>query len=763
MSKRTSCLCLLFTALLILGGTSIATSDDSDVDAEDILHGLTKWKDIMDWINGLEVGPISVQDIKSGVAGFVATIGNIVNHLEERQSKTVNISSTVYVTSESDPYRIGYANTYEFSKDGIIHVSSGGELVFGTDFIINGQPATIDLEKGSKVTAMGITVTMPFAMTVVLDGSLSSSLTTTATYYGMSVDGTFVGALDLNGTIDAGPFKFTGTDEKELEFDFEVNAVLDPRSVFQSIKDINKDVFREDNGIDISIKVNKMNVNIASTLVNISGHANDSMVKIASPISTISFDLDYVKVDSAELDVSFFMGVMDVIKLDFESITTTETSEGPRYTVGTVNIDISAMSKKILDLKSTNSEMELSIDDKPHLILYSGSFGITGSTVEMDIDVRSGAIFYCQTGCIVGKFTMEDPSGYIGTMQMPIRKTSGMKFGDVVDIKFAADQNAMIKLTDPSNAITIHPDSGYEIHEMVSDRYIGYEIDPDLGTATAKSSVGEIYVEIEPRDYTVLAGDCEIQAKATDVVELPTPEPRVGMAFVGWNDNYRTYAKYYEMPADDVVLTEIWTNESNSEQISSKTYTISNDRQSIIIDGDTMAGIKAMMSEGEIDTLKIIVGNSTVKLKESNLEMIDGGLTIITTFHDSQDMPEYKKSIGSGMLISVEIWDDDGDVEDIGEAIKVTTIYTNISDTDNCVRSYAIDVHGHMTELKSDYRILQDGASVTFETSGLPYTVMKSSLEPLKGANARLILLSMIPVVLVGIALAIITRKHRGV
>ncbi len=762
MSKRTSSLCLLFTALLVLGGISLVPSDDSDVDAEDILHGLTKWKDIIDWINGLEFGSVSVQDMKAAVAGFVAKVGDVANHQEEQRGGTVSIGSTVYVTSESGPYRIGYASTYEFSQNGKIYVSSGGELVFGTDFVITGQPATVDLEKGAKVTVLGMTVTMPFALTVVLDGSLSSSLTTTATYYGMSVDGTFVGFLDLEGTITAGPFTFTGVQGKDLEFDFEARAVLDPGSAFQSIRDINKDVFREDNGIEIAIKINNVNIRVDSTLLNVNCHADSSSIRISSALSSPTFDLDYVEVNTIDVQISFLMGVMDAVKLQFESISTTETSEGPRYHAEEIDVNISTMSKTILDMDSFNSEIGMTIDDKPHVVLYKGSLSIVGCTVEMDLEIKDGAIYYTMAGSIVGKLMVENPGNLLGTIEMPIRKDSGLKIGDKVDIRFAADQHAYIELFDVDSNITIYPDNGYEIHEMVSERYIEYEIDPSFGTATAKSTFGEIYVEIETRSYTIWAGDYEIVANATSIVTLPEPAPQEGLVFVGWNDNYRTYAMYYEMPAKDVNLTDIWTGASNSEQITSGIYTISNDRQSIIISGSTMAKIKNMMSEGTVDILNIVLQDGNIKLKENNIQMIDGGMTVIILPHEGQDVPEYEKSIGEGLLYSVEIWDDNGVVDDIGEPISITVQYSKLSETDNCVRAYSIDKHGHLTELESRYHIQERVADIDFETNGLPYTVVKSSLETLKGANAKLILFSMIPVVLVGIGLALITRKHRG-
>ena len=338
-----------------------------------------------------------------------------------------------------------------------------------------------------------------------------------------------------------------------------------------------------------------------------------------------------------------------------------------------------------------------------------------------------------------------------------------------MNIRFAGDEDAYLSIFVDLNMQThIYPEEGLELLEFHSDRYVEYVKDEFFSYAVPVSLKGIYHAELGEREYTIYFDDTEVfmKARATTVVDLPQPEPRLGMKFLGWNDNIFTYRDKYEMPAHDVFMTSIWTGFDDKITMGEDYLKVTSNHDAVEIREDRMGLIRSYFEKGQVNFLRIQTPTILIDIDGTSVLKTKGAVSLILTVCYPITIPEYEKSIEPGMLYVVELLDDNGVFESTTGTFTISVTYHNLSEKDNVVRMYSMDDVGRLTELEGTYEIIggteeeKSYANVTFTTNSVPFTVIKSSYEPDVGAARMMLIISLLPVLIVGLILALITRRR---
>jgi hypothetical protein len=128
-------------------------------------------------------------------------------------------------------------------------------------------------------------------------------------------------------------------------------------------------------------------------------------------------------------------------------------------------------------------------------------------------------------------------------------------------------------------------------------------------------------------------------------------------------------------------------------------------------------------------------------------------------------VPEYEEAVYPGQLYIIEMCDDNGIVKSEDCTAKISVRFDYLADDANVIRMYSMDELGRLTELEGTYEIVREPdqepyANLVFTTHSLPYCVVKSFYEQDVGAARMMLIISLLPVLIVGLALAIITRRR---
>ena len=685
----------------------------------------------------------------------VGIVSMAVNMVDDRDSDTggdVRIVDTVTVNAD-DAYRIGDGKTYQFSKTGSIDVKENGRLVFGTNFDVSGDTASILLEKGSSVTFLGKTFRMESSVTVSLKGSFHSAVRVGGSVTPTALQSSFSGNMDLNGSLSIGD---TTVEEFHIGIGSSVEASLDPDSAVTDIRDVTEDVFTAENGISIKMTASSIDVKIESSLCDAKWRAIQCSSGLSSPKGSAVATFNDVSIDRFSLKVDFNRTKMKDISLEMYGIYSSDNGD---IDVNTFTLKTSSTMELIINCSVSDSIISLQLGERMQLTMKSGRTTVIGGSILADLDLKKDAYVSLLGTELCGEIWVEDPSEFTGVFKVPYRSVTHITVGDVVDIGFAGDENAELEiLPDINYQAEIRPDRGYVLKEMPPCEYVNYTI--DWGSARPDSLIGTYHVVEEIGEYLLTAGEWSTTANWHEVVAVPLPEPVEGMTFFGWTDYIGVYHDTYVMPYHEVWLEPFWSEDYCTVIIDAGTYRVETDQQVIVLDTDTMADVRSKINDGTVDSLTLVTSNCTLRLYHDAVMGTVGGLSFYLMVNYPDDFRDQGISINDGLFYTVNLSDGTGRIDELNGRYSMTALFDRMNENDNTVRSYIVDADSRLTEISCECSPVEDGMMVTLESNVTPHFAVKSMHVEKTGADMTAVIIALIAVALVGLALAALTWRE---
>ena len=710
---------------------------------------------------------LSPKDIKSGINGLVSWMMDVFENKDGDIGETIFITDRVEVSGGT--YIIGNNNTYSFSDGGTIVVKSDGTLRLGDSFTISGDNASIRLEKGSTLIVFGAKIKMPMDLTLGVKGTLAQHFEVTGGIDSFSLNMNVKGSFDLDGTLSVGIWSVKCAAGSELEADIDFGIGLDASSAIGDIRDIIGHIFDPDIGVKITVKINRLWSSFSSLLLSSKVDVDSASVTLSSPLNTSSLVIEDVNVKKIVIDITNYLSSVHKIAANINNIYTTDEDGSKRFMITSFVLDIESLAETVFSVKLTSAILAVEFGDRVSFTVFSGMFSLGDCSIEADLDIRDGVDVFMQGPRITGIVTLPDNGMLIGTVDMPFRTYCHLTVGDKVDVSFAADEEAYITFFLMGDGMDIYPEKGYALQEFKSDRYVEYELGERGRSAVPKSLKGTYYAELGTMEYYLYVDEDVIKAHATEIVNLPVPEPVPGKKFFGWTDNMGLYTEQYEMPARDILLEQIWTDETYDATIDSGTYIIRTDCRAVLIQEAMMDDIKRLIESGKVDAVRMIMERAEVQLQKADILTVRGELAV-TVFDAFADMmPERAKVIGNGEIFYIYLSDAEGPIKQTTGNVDLRVTLSGFNPAHNRIETYHMDDLGRLTELDCDYRFFSyqhdpeepehREADLTIHADSLPICIAYTSYFIETGVPLKTLLISLIPVILVGIVLMLITRR----
>lgn len=751
------CLCvLLLTSVSLFAIIPDGTyADDGDPVTDRIDEFITNMSD------GELAQEYAVSSFRTAVTDAIIMSATLIDENEGQSGGTVNIDSTVDVKS-GQRYDISDGKQYVFSGSGNISVKNGGTLRFGTRYTISGDPATINLSKGSSLEMFGKTLSVESDISIVLNGSLVSSISVTGSNTVLTTESSAVGMMDLTGTLTFNGHTITGSNGNEVEMDVLISASIDPGSTVTDIRDADERIFYSGSGFLLSVSIDSLSVNIGSSICDITAEIASSSVQMSSPKGSSVVRFDAVSIQSVDIDAEFSYKNMKSIQIELSNVTTMGGYDDGRVSISGMEIVAETEQNMLFNCSiDFSTHLSLTIGDRISCAFYGGEAELWEGILSMDVGVYGGKLYLYDTN-IFGELRVYSESYLSGYMNVPFRESTRVIVNEVMDASFAGDEDAYLDINiDLDYDMKIHPVEGKKLVEMTLPQYVQYELDEFFSYATPLSKIGTFHAELVDREYELRLGNDISKHYASEEIDLPEPGPREGYTFVGWCDDTKTYRGKFVMPTHDVFMTDLWSANDYEMELDSNVCRIGTEEKAIILRAETVVEAKGMMSDGSIDTLSISTSMGSVDFSKEALMGINGTLTLIITESYPFQIPEYERSVDGGMLYVVDIRDGDETLEELDGEVSLTVRYTNFADGHNSVKAYIMDSYGRLTETDYGFTMGDEGATVTVSTCTPYYCVIKSTyVEEVRTASKGIMLTAIIPIAVTGIVLALVTRKH---
>jgi len=715
----------------------------------------------------------SPERMKKLVTKLTSAIVDLFENKDEKRGDTIDIKDRIEVSQGA--YTIGYNNTYVFSKDGRIVIDEGGSLILGDSFTIKGEDTVIELKKGSTVHIFGVDVRLTIDLNIAVKGSLKQYFEVTGNLEDTSLSMNIKGDLDLDGILSVGVLMVKGGSGSELEADVDLGIDVDASSSIKDIKTIADHLFDLDVGAEITVGINSLRSSINSSLLTYMVDVDSFKFKVSSPLNSRSLALNSLDIHSIVATMTSYLTKVHNAQIDVHNVQSTKSDETLMVDIPRAIIKIESLAKTLYDIEVSTAKFDVALDDRISLTMHTGQMTTNYGKFEADLDIREGCQVSFLNTDVNGELKANDLSTISGLAHMPFRTSNHAVIGDLFDASFAEDEEATLYLNFDTQKLTIYPNNGYRILEFQSDRYVEYVVDESGLSAEPKALKGTFYAELGTREYYLWIEDKTLLVRATEIVQLPTPEPQPGKVFFGWSDSISYYKDEYEMPAHDVSMTALWTDKTYNTEVVSGTYIIRTESPAVLVSESLMKDIKSKIDSGEVRSLRMSLVSYEltyeITLQKEDITAIDGSLEAVVFSIDSEQMPEREKVIGKGKLFAIVLNDSKGPIEKISKIVDLKVTLTRL-DTVNTVESYYMDDLGRLTKLDCDYGFytvqheseegeieVEQRADVTIHTNGLPYCIAYTSFVPVTGISLETLLISLIPVIVVGIILAFISRR----
>ena len=758
MRARVLLPCLLCIFALLSVQIVSFPSDGSDIVGMDSTTAGDELSDIIIdvFTYGGERDPAS--QFRADMVSLLSMAISVKNGYEEKVGGKEEISGAVEVKSGS-VYDMDQGKEYCFTDSGSINVRNGGTLRLGTSFNITGGQATVHMDKGSSLVLLGKVVTVSSDTTMVLKGMLTSDITVVGELNEVSMNASYQGSVDLKGTLYIADCSIEGNDGADVEMDLTVRIELDPESEIRDLRYISEEMFLSDNGISFEFEINKLKMNVDTSILGITASFLNSKVKMSSPIGSDILYLDGMDAMKMSADMLFHVSSMDAVHFLIQGANTE--SNGTIY-VSDLEIEVKTLKDTLFRCNLSTAGMSLSVGESVSLTVYRGHLNLGDGSAIMDLDIYGNVRAYMMDVYFYGNFHASSDTNLSGFLNLPFSADTHCVIDGIADMTFAEDEKAYLQMfTDMNYQTLLYPAYGYKLLEMTSPEYVSYEIDEYLPSAVPSSLFGKFHSEVEIRDLELTIGDEVLAVKAFETVNLPVPEPIEGMTFVGWSDGFRTYTDTYTMPYHEMTLIGTWSENNYAPKIDSKVYTITVQESVAKIRDDTMDDVRSLMNDGKVDTLKVNTSKGIIELSKGAVLGTEGGIMVNLAISWPYEVPQYESIIWDGILYSIWITDSNGLVTEPEGPIKITAPYDKLKEMDNHVTVYTMSELGRLKKIDSSATFEDDVAMVTVDYDVLPFFVVKSShVKEVQKVSTTTIVVAFIPVVVVGIVLAAITRKY---
>ncbi|WP_400201962.1 hypothetical protein [Candidatus Methanarcanum hacksteinii] len=241
----------------------------------------------------------------------------------------------------------------------------------------------------------------------------------------------------------------------------------------------------------------------------------------------------------------------------------------------------------------------------------------------------------------------------------------------------------VVNIKSGSQEFLIEPLEGFKLVEPEDG--LAYTVSEEDGYGRFVDAVptGKLIANGELRPYYLTVNGEKKEVKYKDPIELPeAPEDKDGFKFYAWTDGYNMYYagdKPKEMPARDVVITELWA-EIGQKAEADKKYMISSGSDSIQINGEDLSEAITKLKDKAVDQLEIKSGTSKIAFDDKSAEVLakftESGFTVTIKQADNSALDEeLTYAVGNGALFSIDVKGGTVPVHEIGGVAKVTVIY----------------------------------------------------------------------------------------
>jgi len=755
MVRRTLLACILVLSFLMVAiaidQAEASDGDASESDETDIIERIADYILSIETIDFVSESEVETILMKVSSAAFA-----FADYPEDDENKVVDIDGPISIGT-GETFSINNGNSYRFSSDGSITIGPGGTLDLGSRFSIKGEPATIILQEGSILSLRGYQIPVEHYASCTIDGEMASNIQVTSKESQTSIEETIEGTITLDGYILLGSTR-VDVDGDLLDMKAILTISLNPSSEIQNIREITEEVFSASNGALFFFDYRNVNLNMRSDVMDVSASLDNARLQLSSKLGSEGLELSYVDIRQVDIGINFNTSKMDRIILNMSNLITDNSDKDTLLIINNLKFQIVQLTSTLCDVTISSASISTDIGERIGIVFHRGNLHSYSGSFDMNLDFTEGSNPVFIDTRLSGTLRIDDNVTRSGNVQMGFKSDSHIIIGNDVNIGFAGDEPAHIDLGIVSLKAKIVSEQGYELTESKSSVYVGYTL-RDKYTATPDSLNGVYHVEVVEGTYLLTLDDLVIEAKLGEVIELPIPEPKIGMTFIGWAIYSEVYKDEYCMPGADIKGRSVWSLDAYKEFLDGKRYIIISPTSAVSIKQSTMDTLKAYIEDDKVDSLDIMTVNGTISLTEECLKELDSPFTVCFMKLKKEDCPSRATVIKNGVLLTVHLWCNDIEVRHFSEEFVINYRYTDLGDGDNYVSASSMDIFGRLSSLETDFDIDGDHADVSFKAGVLPYFVLKSYEKKTYYSAKELIWISVLLIAFVGLALLLITKR----
>ena len=758
------------------------TGDDS-FDGSGI-EEITKILDSIDFLQGYDES-----EAKERMSDRISSILTVIQRNETEENKDIKIDGVIHVRN-GETYTLGHGNTYSFAK-GSIDVQEGGTLILGSNFVIIGDPAVFNLSKGSAINIMGSDMAIPINLSLKINGSmayrftLTSNVTATSAYLNMN------GYSDLDGSVSFGPLKIDSSEGREFSMKMSATITLDPSSVIKNVLNIPKHEFEMENGVDLRLDIEELNVNIGPKPLYARVNVSSTSVICGSPLSSKTFNISKLDAEIIDVKIGSNVGLIDNLELTADSVKSEIKPEGLQLTITNAirevtGEEIDGGGRPILGsvaIKGNiagDAKIILKFGERLNITITKGSFDAMEGEVDANIEIKATATANYLNARHIGDLTVRDGATFSSFLNVPFRRDSHIVIEEQhYDFSFAEDQEAYLKIIAGgglTSSVEIIAEESRSLYSYDSGGYVHYTVDV-TGSGIPDSPIDSgpvtFYAVLGEREYSIYLDTGEIlKGTAGTVVDLPIPDSVDGKDFIGWTDSIGIYRDKYTIPTLSLEMTGLWASKTNAPAVDSGKCTISSDSNTIVISGTEMDALKTRVNSGEFETLVLSTDIIKAEIGKDVLLSVSGSLRFNMSYVVKLLKPEWAKFEGSNMMLNVRLEDDEGSLDRIHGQITISVVYDHLDEQYDGLTSYSVADDGELTELGCSYEIKTRTdtsyeedipvryADMKIDTYGSQFILLKPYDAGTPVASKSVLIFALIAIAATGIILAWITKRE---
>lgn len=331
------------------------------------------------------------------------------------------------------------------------------------------------------------------------------------------------------------------------------------------------------------------------------------------------------------------------------------------------------------------NDFAFEMDDDKYTFV-NGSFDLKNLTIRgFDVEIQKDAKFNAENFRI-----MYDSDFIISSDNMNVNGTFKIypdceyKYGGCyVEVDKKSLGLLIVNIKSGSQEFLIEPLEGFKLVEPKDG--LAYTVGEEDGYGRFVDAVptGKLVANGELRSYYLTVNGEKKEVKFGDPIDLPeAPKDKDGFKFYAWTDGYKMYRAgddSEEMPARDVIITELWAEIGQKAEADRK-YMISSGSDSVQINGEDLNEAITKLKAKAVDQLEIKSGTSKIAFDDKSAEVLakftESGFSVTIKQADNSALDEkLTYAVGNGALFSIDLTNGVDSVHEIGGVAKVTVIY----------------------------------------------------------------------------------------